>query len=503
MGADANRWRWNAALFALYVGLLVAGFPFFQYAIDPDGTSYLALAHRWAAGDFARAVNGYWSPWSIWLTAGGLKLGLPESVAAVGQFALGGGLFLALGFKLIRRQPVSPAVLKVVETCLVLFVVYAVYIQWFNDLWAAAFGLWALEILSGAAEKKLFRSALFYGLALTLAYYAKTYYLPFLLLLTGLWMWKAHPVSIFKRLLFTGSALLLFGLLCLPWWAALHSKYGIWTTGTAGPLNLSWGLLGHPVFGKGIVLLPPVYPDSPSYWEDPWWSNVAVLHFWDSAHLLGQVFVRSFYFTGRLLGKAALVTPLLPLAGLLNLFLFLKNLRKESIPVRAFLIRASLTLFPLPLLMIHSEARYLWFLVPLLFVWIAQQHTGLLFRFRNALLTIAALGLLVSPLSELPGLWQAGAAEKAFAEALQKKGVNGGFATALPNAPSYSECLRLAHFLKQPYWPPAGKMSSLSQTAAAIQKEDISYLFLSAKALLPAGATIIHRSANRQFVRLQ
>ncbi len=44
-------------------------YPHYQYYIDPDGTAYLTIAQRYANGDYAQAINGYWSPWACWLTA--------------------------------------------------------------------------------------------------------------------------------------------------------------------------------------------------------------------------------------------------------------------------------------------------------------------------------------------------------------------------------------------------------------------------------------------------
>ena len=504
MEAKKQNPGWNAFLVFLYVSLIVVGFLPFGTAIDPDGTSYLALAHRWATGDFARAVNGYWSPWSVWLTAGGLKLGWPETVAAVGQFALGGALFLTLGIRLIREQPVAAGTLRVIEVCLLLFTVYAVYIQWFNDLWAAAFGLWGVQILMQQhhPEKQVWTGAFWYGLALALAYYAKAYYLPFFGLLTVVWVVAAPVLCFSKRLLFASVAagVALGG--CLPWWLALTTKYGFFTTGTAGALNISWGLLGHPVFGEGVQLLPPAYPDSTSSWEDPWNYNAAVVHFWDSPQRAVQQLLRCGYFSIRLLLNATLLS--LPAGVLLvgNGFRFAQKRFRKAADARRFVVAAVLALFPVGLLFVHSEARYLWPLVPFFFVWIAQQEKGFWYRYKKELLLVSAVGLLVQPLYRLPQIWNAGKAEKAFAIELKKKGVTSGFATAGPQAPTYAQCLRIAHFSGQPYWPAAGPVLSLQEAAGAAKKAGVSFLFLSANASLPAGAVVVHKKGKWTFIRL-
>ncbi len=503
MEAKGQNRRWNVALTAFYILLIIAGFLPFGTAIDPDGTSYLALAHRWASGDFARALNGYWSPWSVWLTAVGLRLGLSETVAAVGQFAIGGGLFLALSIRLIRRQNIPAATLKIIEVCLLLFTFYAVYIQWFNDLWAAAFALWGIQILMRVSRQGLkWASAFLYGVAFALAYYAKAYYLPFFALLTAVWVWKTPHFSFPKKALFAGGAAMVLLLCCLPWWAALQGKYGFFTTGTAGALNISWGLLGHPVFPQGVLLLPPTYPDSPSSWEDPARYNAALVHFWDSPKMAMQQFLRCAYFSIRLLLNAALLS--LPAIAILviNGFQFGKKCLRKVADIDPFLVAAVLALFPLGLLFVYSEARYLWPLIPFLFVWIAQQEKGLFLHSRKPLLLLAALGLLAHPLYRLPKIWNAGKTEKAFAEALQEKGVAGGFTTAGPNSPGYTECLRIAHFFKQPYWPAAGLLPTLKEAVIAAEKSGVTYLFLTVNAPLPAGATVVCKNQKWIFIRL-
>src|SRR6185312_3415388 len=80
-----------------------------------------------------------------------------------------------------------------------------------------------------------------------------------------------------------------------PWISALHEKYGIWTTGTAGSLNTSWYLVGHPYWKDVDVFIPPVYQDSPYYWEDPYVANGPSPHFWNSWHLAGMQILRIGY----------------------------------------------------------------------------------------------------------------------------------------------------------------------------------------------------------------
>lgn len=49
----------------------------YRYHTGLDGVSYLAIARRYAEGDLAGAVNGYWGPLLSWLAAVPLALGVP------------------------------------------------------------------------------------------------------------------------------------------------------------------------------------------------------------------------------------------------------------------------------------------------------------------------------------------------------------------------------------------------------------------------------------------
>ncbi len=74
-------------------------YPHYQYYVDPDSTAYLTISKRYATGDFHRAINGYWSPWSCWLTAGLIKPGLAAIPAGVIINSIG-----ALGFLYISQS---------------------------------------------------------------------------------------------------------------------------------------------------------------------------------------------------------------------------------------------------------------------------------------------------------------------------------------------------------------------------------------------------------------
>src|SRR5262245_66056250 len=50
-----------------------------RHLINPDGISYLDVASAYARGDFAEAVNAYWSPLYSWLLAAVFTLMRPTA----------------------------------------------------------------------------------------------------------------------------------------------------------------------------------------------------------------------------------------------------------------------------------------------------------------------------------------------------------------------------------------------------------------------------------------
>jgi hypothetical protein len=70
MNATIRKYTPALALAVLMLfAVLCVIYPYYQYYVDPDGTAYLTISKRYADGDFLKAINGYWSPWSCWLTA--------------------------------------------------------------------------------------------------------------------------------------------------------------------------------------------------------------------------------------------------------------------------------------------------------------------------------------------------------------------------------------------------------------------------------------------------
>lgn len=443
----------------MLVALVAIAFPYFQYYIDPDATAYLTLAKRYAAGDWQKAINGYWSPWSVWLTAGFIRLGYAPFASAILVNTLGALGFLSASYLLFLRFDLAAVLRKVFLSVLPVFLLYAIFWQSFDDLWECFF---LLVVLLLFLHPRFLDKAVFWvvaGLAATLAYYAKAYALPFFLLellVFTFFVWRkreagytTHPL---KVALVIVSTLFVF---TLPWLYLLHQKYGFWTTGTAGTLNTSWYLVGHPYWKSGIgPLLPPVYSDSPSYWEDPYWVNGPMPQFWSSGRLF---LLQCIKFPFNLLKFVKSINELTCFFSLTLLFAVYRIFLSKKLPERDKLLVLSFLLFPTGYWLINFQARYLWYMLPLSMVLIGQITArvviaGTARKWLTLLWIVIGLSYCVEPVSGLKSMFREGERAYTMAQQLKQLHLQGSFTSNIPYGPATQHLMRLAWFSGNAYY---------------------------------------------------
>lgn len=437
-------------------------FPFYQYYIDPDAVGYLSVAERYAKGDGYHAINGYWSPWSCWLTAILIKGGMASFKAGILINTLGASGFLIASHILFRKFLSNTTLIGLLNTTLALFLVYAIYKQSFADLWSFFFLL--VIVLSLMHPRFIQRSWLWcaVGALGALAFMAKAYAFPYVILLvstvTIVIFRKEQPAFALKTGLkvvaITLGTMLFF---TLPWLMALHQKYGMWTTGTAGTLNLSWYLIGHPYYKDGIQLLVPPNPvDALMYWEDPYLSNGATPHFWNSPSLFFLQIVRVGYNALKAFMSMNEISAFFLPTALLYVFVISKKYQSSSIWSPLIIPAWAFVLFPLGYILIHFESRYLWFLLPfsLLMVGMAYEHYGQQCSrlLRNVFLVIVCLSYLSYPVLEMKVLYRSGEQEYQLAKQLREAAISGSFATNISQSKDMQKVMRLAWFSKNPYY---------------------------------------------------
>lgn len=438
-------------------------YPFYQYYIDPDATAYLTIAKRYVAGDYDKAINGYWSPWSTWLTALFAKQGLELFAAAITANAVGAAGFLYISQSLWLKLDIRRDLQWVFSITLGFFLCYAVFKQTFDDLWECFFLLATLRIM---LANKFIDSPVKWvvlGLVGALAYLAKAYAFPFFILNTFICTffvtkaWQAETRVLWLKI----SAVSILAMIAasFPWMYLLHEKYGMWMTGTAGKLNLSWYLVGHPYWKEGVdVLVPPVYEDSPYYWEDPWVANGATPVFYSSFKLLALQVVRMVLNALKFVQSMTAISAFYALTWLAATGIIFSRRLRDRFGGKAFVVSLSFLLFPLPFLLINFEPRYIWFTVPLSMLlggiilerMLVPRGSLLLKRF---VIFIFAASYLVVPVKEMQEMYGEGREQYLGAQDLQKNGIQGSFTTNLTyGSGKMAEIARLAYFSGMQYY---------------------------------------------------
>lgn len=463
-----------ASALLMYV-LLYSIYPHYQYYVDPDGTAYLTIAQRYADGIFVQAINGYWSPWSCWLTALLIKAGLQPIPASVIINTIGATGFLYISQSFFLKFRVERALQWVLNLSLVVFLCFAVFWQSFDDLWECFFLLSALRMMLVQRFAKQPGLWLALGLMGALAYFAKAYAFPFFILNTVCCVYFITHKDKGQWLKICAVAIVTMVAASMPWIYALNYKYGIWTTSTAGSLNMSWYLVGHPYWREGVKLLPPAYPDSPYYWEDPYVSNGITPHFWSSWHLFGLQFLRIGLNGYKLLISMLQLSVFFPVVAVVALLSLWRKKLSDLFSGNARVIALSFVLFPLGYVLINFESRYLWYMLPLSMV----LGSLLLKNARRVKLmySLIVLSLVVYPLWELSEMYDTGKNEYTIAQDLNRLNIHGAFTTHCPSPPYTQAIARVAYFSGNAYYNIPDNSIPNEELLKEIKKNNIPYYY--------------------------
>lgn len=465
-----------------------AVYPYYQYYVDTDATAYLTISQRYADGEFFKAINGYWSPWACWLTAIGIKWGIKpflsalvvNGMASIFFLLVAQSFFVLLG--LLRRWQF------VLMSTIALFLSYAVFKQSFDDIWECFFLLAGLRLLLVPDFKHRPDLWIWLGISGGFAYYAKAYAFPFFILNTlccTFYITNAREKENRKRwLLISASAIVTLIIVALPWMIALHHKYGVWMTSTAGSLNLSWYPVGHPFYKEGITyLLPPVYGDSPSYWEDPWMVNGHRPYFWHSGALFARQMAKVVYNMTLFVKCLNEMSPFLfPTMGLALVTLLSQRVR-NFFGSNYAVVALSFLLFPLGFVLINFESRYIWYMFfPGLLLGAMALQKVLPFlgnRVYVLVMVVFAVALLVWPVWDMKQLYRAGQKEYKLAQQLQAAGVKGSFTANVifGEGDDLEEVSRLAYFSGNPYYNMPVANIPYSELLADVRRYGVNYYF--------------------------
>jgi hypothetical protein len=404
-------------------------FPHYQYFIDPDGTSYLTISARYAAGDYLRAINGLWSPWACWLTAILIKAGMAAIPASVIVNAFGATGFMVVAHALYLRFDMSRGLQWLFALVMVVFSAFAIFWQSFDDLWQCFFVLLILRIM--LAERYSQRPMLWVlvGVVGGFSYFSKAYSLHFLVLSTigCSWFLSGRNLKLMVGMVVVPIVVAL--IFSFPWIYALHFKYGTWGASTAGKLNISWYLMGHPFYKDGIdILVPPIYNNSVYYWEDPGQVNGKTYGFLDSLYLFGYQFLRVGYNGLMLLLCLLQLSVIFPVVNVYMAARLAFQKKFPRITVDEQVLYITVLLLPAGYLMVHLESRYLWLTIPPVIIVVTrfiQQYSFKTDRGRSLARATFAASLLLFPVWQLIKMKDVGKEEYTFAMKLKSAGLTG------------------------------------------------------------------------------
>jgi dolichyl-phosphate-mannose-protein mannosyltransferase len=215
--------------------------------IDIDGIGYVGVAHHLRRGEFHAAIDGFRSPLISWLIALAsfaspdyLHIGKLINIAT---FLLSLALLFVLTQKLWHSR--LAASLAVLMFALGRGLTVAAVQMITPDFLFAALALIYFIVLLRCLRKDRLQDWFLLGLIHGLAYLAKAFALPWLVVCTlvalGLsaqsWKTKVPRLAL---------AALIPALVAAGWATVLHSKYGVYTTGTQFKVNLlQWTLRAY------------------------------------------------------------------------------------------------------------------------------------------------------------------------------------------------------------------------------------------------------------------
>lgn len=477
------RW-WLVAALYFVVGVLLI--PAYAYHLQTDGISYIAIARRYAQGDWYGAINAYWPPLFSWLLAP-LLLFIKNAVVASKIISLIVGWFVVDAVRRLTGElKINGPVQVFTVIAVALLTVYFAMAEPGPDLIVLAPLLYYVYFVLRVQATKQYRLAAYAGIAMAVACWAKNFSLPFLLahttVVAAVTLYHEPAKKQWLRLLGVSIAIMFVGV--ASWSVVLFTKYHLFTLGTSGAYNQalvgpqSPGLaIGHVFYHRLSI---PDDPTAISVWEDPskfslptWSPLESRANFKHQLSLLKESVYNSFLIYRRFSIFAF---------AILGLYIF--SLASRSINIREkqhiIIILAALFIYNAGYALLFVEQRYLWFnwiLMVLMAGWLLArwQHADL-FKYRaGVLLAIIVLGSFVAAPFKLA--WQnrySGYDNYVAATQLEAAGMRGAIASNY--CPSINQSvLGLAYYTGNQYYGLVDPAENPEGVLAALRANHVKY----------------------------
>jgi hypothetical protein len=383
-----------------YLVLYLICWPFYQFVFDVDGVGYSVVTEHIINGNWDRAVNGFWSPLHSWLVVPFVKAGIGVrdaffiTNAFISSFVL--VLLSELGKKMnIEQQQKLPFLMTSVVILL-----HFTYFELAADILVLLFLLLYMLLVLHNRFFDSWKMQVYCGITVGFAYLAKTYALPFLMLIH--FSLFTHHFICRKKMQWGNLFIFMITTLsvCAPWITVISNKYNGFTFGNSSVLNQGW-VLGEPV-NKTAFFRYPHYKDSPGWWEDPFYMQDHFVNMFTSLNYFIKQ-LRLFLYNIPLFLKVLVDISAFSITVIVAI-LFNAFYKKDEVFLRITFV---LIIYPLGYLLTFVEGRYLWLLNLLIFLCgtVLLQQSFKLLNLRHGVKTMLAalfyLSFLLEPLNNL------------------------------------------------------------------------------------------------------
>jgi hypothetical protein len=304
--------------YLFYLFAIAIVFPYMiWYNDNPDSFQYIAIAKKYLNGDFANAINGYWSPLISWLLIVPMKFLSDDIIAFKLLQVLAGAFLLRQWNKLLYFFPVSNPVKFLLAIAIIPFIVVYALLNLTPDLLFTGLLLMLLNQIVGGKIFSDKQQSIKTGITGGILYLTKAYGMPFFFAFTFIVLLIEKSGK--HKWIDTKNIFRLYGiffLICICWIANISYHYNRFTISEAARFNLNLETshlheksAGLPVLSGGMYA--PKGHDV-SAWESPGEylsskgtsalnyseryfeiikRNVSTIYYFDFSHQIGLIFL--------------------------------------------------------------------------------------------------------------------------------------------------------------------------------------------------------------------
>lgn len=482
--------NWDLTIILILYSLLAVFSLHYYQSILGDEISYVNIAHEYAIGNWADAINGYWSPFYSWLIAPFLLKGYAPIYAEYVSKTIS----LIIGFltiisirKLSQTFEIDKTVQRVMLFSAVPTILFFSLLYNTPDLLAAIILIYYLSILFDTNYPNNWINGIICGFLGATAYFTKNYLFAFFLvhfvLFNLIYYFKGlngeKKKNTLKNMVL---GLSIFFIISGLWIGTISDKYGKLTISTAGEYNLNIASPEYPTYPFYYTgLVKPPNKSAISIWDDP---SATKLNSWSPFSSWGdfkyelQLIWKNILRTIQIIESFFLISFIIIISGLL----FILRPRSEKVSKNKITyLLITMLIYVGGYTLIAVEWRYFFFI----FILIMLMGFYLLDNFyknriitanmRNILLIILILSFTIEPVNEAILFSSADNSDYNLSNTLKNDyGIHGNIASNHWNRPTLSIC----YFLGAKYYGQPTKTNSSYNLQKELENNNIDYYFV-------------------------